>query len=54
MAFMVDRKVAHRALVGRLDRRRLLGRPKSRWDNLKMDLKRSGMWRHGLDRAGSG
>jgi len=51
---MVYRKVAHRALVRRPDRKRLLGRPKSRWDNHKMDLKRSGMWRNGLDRSGSG
>jgi len=51
---MADRRAAHRVLVGRPDGRRPLGRPKRRWDNIKIDLKRSGMWRHGLDQSGSG
>jgi len=53
-ARIAERRVAHRDLVGRTDGRRPLGKPKHKWDNLTMDLKRSGMWRHGLDRAGSG
>jgi hypothetical protein len=34
---------AYRILVGKPERRRLLGRPKRRWvDNIKMDLKEIG------------
>jgi len=35
---MWERRGAYRILVGRPDRRRLLGRPRCRWeDNIKMD-----------------
>jgi len=49
-----DRDV-HRVLVGKLEGKRPLGRPRRRWeDNIKIDL--SGSWRGswGLDGVGSG
>ena len=40
---MGDRRGSYRALVGRLDGRRPLGRSKSRWeDNIKIDLQEVG------------
>jgi hypothetical protein len=45
----------YRVLVGKLEGKRPLGRPRGRWeDNVKMDLPGSGMWGHGLGRASSG
>jgi hypothetical protein len=49
---------AYRALVGKPEGRRPLGRPRPRWkDNMKVDLLEVG-WRggggHGLDQSGSG
>jgi hypothetical protein len=36
---MGERRGAYRALVGKLEERRPLGRPSRRWeDNIKMDL----------------
>jgi hypothetical protein len=49
-----DRGV-HRVLVGKPEGKRLLGRPRRRWeDNIKMDLQEVvwGSW--GLDGVGSG
>jgi hypothetical protein len=49
-----ERRGAYRALVGKPEGRRPLGRPRRRWeDNIKMDLQevRSG---HGLDQSGPG
>ena len=44
---------AHRIFVGRREERRLLGRTRSRWeDSVKMDYRKSGMGRHGLDCSG--
>ena len=41
-------------LVGKLEGRRPLGRPKRKWeDNIKMDLQEVG-WEHGLRLSGSG
>jgi hypothetical protein len=38
-----ERRGAHRALVGKLEGRRPLGRPRRRWeDNIKMDLREAG------------
>jgi hypothetical protein len=50
---MGERRGAYRALVGKPEGRRPLGRPRRRWeDNIKMDLKK---WDGGsLDRSGSG
>jgi hypothetical protein len=37
---MGERRGAYRALVGKSEGRRLLGRPRRRWeDNIKMDLR---------------
>jgi hypothetical protein len=45
---MGARRGAYRALVGRAEGRRLLGRPRRRWeDNIKMDLGEAG--RGGMD-----
>ena len=44
MACMGDRKVAYRILVGKPLGKRLLGRPRPRWDdNIKMDLQKVGL-----------
>jgi hypothetical protein len=49
-----ERRVAYRALVGKFEGRRPLGRPRRRWeDNIKMNLREVG-WGHGLDQSGSG
>jgi hypothetical protein len=51
---MGERRIAYRALVGKPEGRRPLGRPRRRWeDNIKMDLLEVG-WGHGLDQSGSG
>jgi hypothetical protein len=51
---MGERRGAYRALVGKPERRRPLGRPRRRWeDNIKMDL-REVRWGHGLYKSGSG
>jgi hypothetical protein len=40
---MGERRGAYRALVGKPERRRPLGRPRCRWeDNIKMDLQEVG------------
>jgi hypothetical protein len=40
---MGERRVAYRALVGKPEGRRPLGRPRHRWeDNIKMDLRKVG------------
>ena len=47
------RRGAYRVLLGKLEGRKPLGRPRRRWeDNVKMDLQEVG-WGHGLDRSGS-
>ena len=43
MARMGEEKGVHRVLVGRPEGKRLLGRPRRRWeDNIKMDLQEVG------------
>ena len=43
VACMVDRRGAYGVLVGNLNGKRPLGRPKCRWeDNVKMDLQEVG------------
>jgi hypothetical protein len=45
---MGERRGAYRALVGKPEERRPLGRPRRRWENkIKMDLKRG--WVGGID-----
>jgi hypothetical protein len=40
VARMGDRKVAYRVFVGKLEGKRLLGRPRLRLDNIKMGLQK--------------
>ena len=50
-----ERRGAYRALVGKPEGGRPLGRPRRRWeDNIKMDLREVGWGGHGLDQSGSG
>jgi hypothetical protein len=45
----------YRILVGKPEGKRLLGRPRRRWeDNIRMDLQKVGCGGYGLDWAGSG
>jgi hypothetical protein len=47
------RRGAYSLFVGRRERMRPLGRPRRRWEgDIKMDLPRSAMGRHGLDCCG--
>jgi hypothetical protein len=51
---MRDSKDAHSVLVRKPEGRRLLGRPRLRWeDNIKIDLRDVG-WGNDLDLSGSG
>ena len=53
VARMGEGRGVHRVLVGKPEGKRPLGRPKRRWDDIKMDLREvGGGWR--LDRVGSG
>jgi hypothetical protein len=50
-----EKRGAYRALMGKPEGRRSLGRPRHRWeDNIKMDLRDFGRGEHGLDQSGSG
>jgi len=52
---MWERRVVYRVLVGKLEGKRPLGRPRPTWeDNIEMDLSRSRMGVHGLDFSGPG
>ena len=54
VARMGDRRGANRVLVGKPEGRRLLERPRRRWENnIKIDLREVGP-EHGLDRSGLG
>jgi hypothetical protein len=47
---MRERRGAYRALVGKPEVRRPLGKPRRRWeDNIKMDLREVGFGRGGID-----
>jgi len=49
VARMGERRGVYRVLAGKPEGKRLLGRPRGRWeDNNKMDLQEVG-WGHGLD-----
>jgi hypothetical protein len=55
VARMGERRGAYRALVGKSEGRRPLGRPRRRWeDNIEMDLREVGWGGHGLDQSGLG
>jgi len=44
-----EKRVVYRVLMGKPEEKRLLGRPRRRWeDNIKMDIEEVG-WEHGLD-----
>jgi hypothetical protein len=46
---------AYNILVGKVERKRPLGRPRPRWkDNIRMDLREIGWGSCGLDASGSG
>jgi len=52
---MGEGRSVYKVLVGRPEGKRVLGRSRRRWENnIKMDLKGSGIWGCGLDQAGSG
>ena len=54
IARMGEKRGMYRVLVGKPDGRRLLGRPRRRWENnMKIDLQEVGCGGYGLDRAGS-
>jgi hypothetical protein len=42
VAHMGERRGAYRALMGKPEGRRPLGRPRHRWENIKMDLRKVG------------
>ena len=55
VARMGESRGVYRLLVGKLEGKKPLGRPRHRWeDNIKMDLQEVGCGGYGLDRAGSG
>ena len=46
---MAKRRGAYRVVVGKPEEKRLLGKPKHRWENnIKMDSQAVG-WGHGMD-----
>jgi len=52
---MGERRGVYRVLVGKLEGKRSLVRPKLRWeDNIKTNLQEVGCGGYGLDRASSG
>jgi hypothetical protein len=54
VARMGERRGAYRALVGKPEGRRPLGRPRRKWEsNIKMDLREVGLG-YNLNRCGSG
>ena len=55
VARMEEGRVVHKALVGKPEGKRPLGRPRRRWeDNIKMDLQEVGRGCGELDGVGSG
>ena len=54
MARMGNKRGAYRVLVERPEGKRPTARPRRRWKNIKMDVSRNGMGRHGLDCSGLG
>jgi hypothetical protein len=55
VARMGEGRGVYRVLVGKPEGRRLLGRPRLRWeDNIRMDFSGSWMWECGLNGVGSG
>jgi hypothetical protein len=48
-----ERKV-YKVLVGKMEGKRPLGRPRRRWENIRMDLRDIGCGGYGVDLPGSG
>jgi hypothetical protein len=51
MARMGDRRGAYRAVAGNPEGKRLFGRPRRGWEDIRMDIKELG-WGHGLNDLG--
>jgi hypothetical protein len=51
---MGERGGVYTVLVGKPEGKRPLGRPRRRWENIKMDLQEVECGEYGLDRAGTG
>jgi hypothetical protein len=54
VARMGKRGGIYRVLVGKPEEKRPLGRPRHRWEDIKMDLQEVGCGEYELGRAGSG
>jgi hypothetical protein len=55
VARMGEERKLYKVLVGKLERKRPLGRPRRRWeDGIRMDLRVIGLGGCGLDSTGSG
>jgi len=54
VACMGERRGVYRVLVGKTEGKRSLGRPRRRWQYIKMDLHEVGRGGYGLDRSSSG
>jgi len=48
-----ERRGVYRVLVGKPEGKRPQGRPRRRWENIKMDLQEVGCGGNGLDRVDS-
>ena len=44
VARICDRKCAYRDLVGKREQKRPLGRPRHRWNDIKIDLQKVVLW----------
>jgi len=51
---MGEERGVHRALLGKPEGRRPLGRPRHRWVDIRMDLQEVGCGVYGLDWVGPG
>jgi hypothetical protein len=49
VGYMGEGRGMYRVLVGKLEGKRPLGRPRCMWEDNKDESKGSGMWEYGLD-----
>jgi hypothetical protein len=55
IALMVDMRNAYKISVGKHEGKKLIGRPRRRWeDNIRMELARNSVGNRGLDSSCSG
>jgi hypothetical protein len=54
VARMGEGRGVYRVLIGKAEGRRPLGRPRRRWEDIRMDLREVGCGECGLDGASSG